>query len=65
MSDKGNKVGAQLLSAAALGGDNDNNITISHTRGGGGGRGVQWLQRRGKSGQQSTGSVGIGQGGGG
>jgi len=35
MSDEGNKDGAQFLSAAVVGGDNENNITISHMRGGG------------------------------
>jgi len=35
ISDAGNEDGAQSLLAAVVGGDNDNNITISHKRGGG------------------------------
>ena len=35
MSDAGNEDGARSLLAAVVGGDNDNNITISHKRGGG------------------------------
>lgn len=34
-SHVGNEDGARSSSAAVVGGDNDNNITISHTRGGG------------------------------
>ena len=35
MSNEDNKDGAQFSSAAVVGGDNDNNITISDMRGGG------------------------------
>ena len=33
MSNEGNEDGAKFLPAAVVGGDNDNNITISHKRG--------------------------------